>query len=43
MEKKTLFVHENFFIYALVFYIYTKIYKYIYIKKNRTQSVFMLE
>ena len=40
-EKKHLFMK----IYPLVFYIYTNIYNYIYIylKKNRTPSVFMLE
>ena len=49
IKKETIFVHENFSIYGLVFYISTNIYKYIYIYiyiyilKNRTSSVFMLE
>ena len=33
-RKETLFVHGNFSIYGLVLYIYTNIYKYIYIYKR---------
>ena len=40
-KKKTLFVHETFSIWGLVFFIYIQI--YICIKKNRTASVFMQE
>ena len=34
IEKETLFVHENFSIQVLVFYIYTNIYLNIYIYKR---------